>query len=299
MKDCRPRPGLRDLDQARDIAGAEYWDAVWRDHDRVKRRAARVLKKRTNYVDAAFLHLLFDLLSDRLADNTSILEIGCANSLWLPYLARHGGFRISGLDYSAVGCEQERELLTECGVHGTVMQGDALTPPQALERQFDLVYSYGVVEHFENTSRVIESFARFLKPNGILVTIVPNLAGINGVLMHFLNPDQFRRHMCLTPVDLSNAYEAAGLRVERSTFCLSVNLGLTNLVGLPPTSDTLLRHIALAGLMGVSRAVWAFERLRPLPSHPSVAPYIVCVARYEGRDDGRLTGEGVSGDHDD
>ena len=231
------------------------------------------------------------------AERTRILEIGCANSLWLPYLARYGGYRVAGIDYSAVGCDHERKILTACGVNGTVVQGDALDPPPALQGQFDLVYSYGVVEHFENTAGVIEAFSTYLKPHGLLVTLVPNLGGINGRLMRLLNSAQFRRHIPLTPEEISQANEAAGLMVERSSFFLSVNLGLANLTGLAPGNVKWLRRWVVDGLIVLSRAVWAAERFRPLPSHPSVAPYIVCVARDEGKKDRHLSGEGVSGEY--
>ena len=281
----------------RDIAGADYWDAVWNDHHVVMKRANRVLTKRTNYVDRTFLNLLFDLLTDRAPEHTNILEVGCANSLWLPYLARYGGYRVAGIDYSAVGCDLERKILAACGVDGAVVQGDALIPPRAFRAKFDLVYSYGVVEHFENTASVISAFSRYLKPNGILVTIVPNVGGLNGVLMRLLNAAQLRRHVRLTPEVMTRTHQAAGLIVERSSFFLSLNLGLANLTSLGPSKVKWLRRMAVDGLIALSRVVWAAERVRPFPSHPSVAPYIVCVARGRGSEDGHLSGEGVSGEH--
>ena len=40
-----------------------------------------------------------------------ILELGCANSQWLPYFAHKWNFQVDGLDYSETGAQMAREIL--------------------------------------------------------------------------------------------------------------------------------------------------------------------------------------------
>ena len=42
---------------------------------------------------------------------TSLIELGCAQSKWLPYFARHWRFDVAGLDSSELGCQRARQML--------------------------------------------------------------------------------------------------------------------------------------------------------------------------------------------
>lgn len=48
------------------------------------------------------------------------------------------------------------------------------------ERTYDIVFSMGFIEHFENTKDVIDRHIRLLSENGRLLIILPNLRGLNG-----------------------------------------------------------------------------------------------------------------------
>jgi len=84
-----------------------------------------------------------------------------------PYFAKEFGFKVYGIDYSEIGCKQAREVLSNTGVEGNVICAIFFSPPENLIDAFDVVVSFGVVEHFEDTAG-IAAFSRFLKPNGIL-----------------------------------------------------------------------------------------------------------------------------------
>jgi SAM-dependent methyltransferase len=45
-------------------------------------------------------------------------------------------------------------------------------------KKYDIVFSYGVIEHFNNTEEIIRIFKSIVNPNGILITLVPNFNGL-------------------------------------------------------------------------------------------------------------------------
>lgn len=51
------------------------------------------------------------------------------------------------------------------------------SPPASMLGKFDVVVTFGVVEHFIDTRACLDAMSQFLKPGGLLVTSIPNLAG--------------------------------------------------------------------------------------------------------------------------
>src|SRR3954447_19350720 len=52
------------------------------------------------------------------------LEVGAANSIWLPYFARKYGYHVTGLDYSHNGCQLAEARLRSAGIEGAIIEGD-------------------------------------------------------------------------------------------------------------------------------------------------------------------------------
>src|ERR1035437_1467914 len=156
----------------------------------------------------------------------SLIELGCAHSKWLPYFARRFGLQVTGLDYVECGCETSRDMLHAAGVSGAIVHGDVFNPPHDLIGRFDVVYSAGLVEHFESTASAIFACAAFAKPGGLIVTIVPNLTGLIGLLQRVLDRQVYDKHIVLGPDQLRVAHEAAGLTVMDCRYLLSANFAV-------------------------------------------------------------------------
>jgi SAM-dependent methyltransferase len=182
-----------------DLAGRAYWDGIWR---------------RTGHGGAArfsFFHHAFRRVLDRyVGPGTTACEVGCADSIWIPYLICRGA-EITGLDYSEAGMRRLRESLSARGLSATLLGGDLLGDNPFGGRQFDVVYSLGLVEHFDRESRVVAALARALRPGGILITVVPNLAGTWGALQRRLDRHVFDLHVVYLPADLDRIHAEAGL----------------------------------------------------------------------------------------
>jgi SAM-dependent methyltransferase len=146
-----------------------------------------------------------------------VLEIGGGGSRVLPYLGLKFGFEVCGTDFSLSGCRLLHANLALVGISGTVVCEDLFRSSLRGE-SFDLVYSSGLIEHFEDTVTVVGEHIRLLKRGGRLVLIVPNLLGLQGKLIERLAPPLWRVHKVLGPADLAGALGSLGLGEIRAGY---------------------------------------------------------------------------------
>jgi SAM-dependent methyltransferase len=206
-----------------------------------------------------------------------ILEIGCGNSVFLPYFSKQFGFEVSGIDYSELGCDTARRALERECVRGKIYLADFFDPPDFLLGHFDVAISIGVVEHFEDTATCIQACSSFVRPGGILITLIPNLAGLIGSLQKLLARSIYDVHVPLTHRDLVSAHGKAGIKVERCEHLLTVNFSVLN---LESWGRTFARKCVAGAAVLLSRSVWVAEGVFPfLKPNAWTSPYICCVAR--------------------
>jgi len=62
------------------------------------------------------------------------------------------------------------------------------------EKQYDIVFSFGFIEHFEDTQDVIKRHLNLLAPNGNLLIILPNFLGLNGRIQRRFDRENFEAH---------------------------------------------------------------------------------------------------------
>jgi SAM-dependent methyltransferase len=139
-----------------------------------------------------------------------VLEVGAGNSLWLPYLARAYGHAVAGVDYSRVGCDRLAANLRASGDNVIVIQGDIFQHCFAPE-SFEVVYSNGFIEHFTNYPDLLALFRSWLKPGGLLITLVPNKKYVFRHVERWIAPDEYDAHVPIEPGDLEKSYRRAGL----------------------------------------------------------------------------------------
>lgn len=259
-----------------DLAGREYWDRRWAatGGEAAGDSFRSVLDRKLE----GYLGKTFGAPADTAR---TVLEVGCANSRWLPFFASELGYNVVGLDYSEVGCAQARALLTRAGVAGTVIHGDLFSPPSALQDAHDLVTSCGVVEHFEDTTEAVGAIGAFVRPGGRMLTLVPNLTGLIGSIQQRVNRPVYDLHVRLGPAQLATAHREAGFRVVDARFLLSTNFGVCNLADVPTGSRGFRpKRAALGALTRLSLAVLELEDIlgHELPATRLFAPYVACLA---------------------
>jgi 2-polyprenyl-3-methyl-5-hydroxy-6-metoxy-1,4-benzoquinol methylase len=64
----------------------------------------------------------------------------------------------------------------------------------AFTETFDVVCSFGFLEHFTNTEEIIEKHLSLLRPNGHLLITIPNFRGINGLVQWLFDRENLKKH---------------------------------------------------------------------------------------------------------
>jgi SAM-dependent methyltransferase len=103
-------------------------------------------------------------------DGKHVLDAGCGSGRWTWALASLGAC-VTALDQSEAGVYHTRRACAEFGDAVQVFQHDLLNP-LPFDRQFDLVWSYGVLHHTGNTYGVFQNIARHVKLGGYLFIMI-------------------------------------------------------------------------------------------------------------------------------
>jgi SAM-dependent methyltransferase len=207
---------------------------------------------------------------------TSILEVGCGNSVWLPHLANTTGAVVAGVDYSEQGCELARQNLAVGKVNGHIFCKDIFQSGPDEIGQYDLVFSLGVVEHFTDLEGVLQVLLRFVKPGGMLLTEIPNMRSIHGLLSWVWQPDILRKHQLINKQELITAYQHIGMQNVHGRY---IGIGSISIVAWEINSRWKL------GSKMVPRVVRKVDRfmqrraLRYLRYYSGIAPFApyICV----------------------
>ncbi len=201
-----------------------YWNEVWQfTDDYASAPSPRVLQAMTDrFLVAAF--------AANLGPGRRFVEIGAGGSQWPGHVARTLRADAWGIDFSRPGLELAARAAADVRDRVTLVEGDLFDRAKLPAHAFDVVYSGGFVEHFPAPGAVMERFLELAAPAGVVVTLVPNLGGLNGAVQALADPDTFARHVVHTPSSLDAAHAAAGLVPAAPARYLDfIDLGCVNL----------------------------------------------------------------------
>lgn len=100
-----------------------------------------------------------------------VLDLGCfSGNYWTLYLAENAKSYV-GIDLSDVAISKLKERI-KTFPNATVKAIDFLSD-EFTDKDFDLIYAYGVLHHFENTSILIERLNEKLANNGTIISYDP------------------------------------------------------------------------------------------------------------------------------
>jgi SAM-dependent methyltransferase len=149
---------------------------------------------------------------------SSVLEIGCAPGIWLAWLAKTLDVRPSGLDYSPLGVESARKLFARLSLTGDLQCEDVFSTSFA-PASFDVVYSGGVIEHFDDPAPLVRLHAKLAKPGGRVLITIPRFRGVYEFLRRRCDPDSALTHnLKIMEVDALRRLAPADLAENVETF---------------------------------------------------------------------------------
>jgi 2-polyprenyl-3-methyl-5-hydroxy-6-metoxy-1,4-benzoquinol methylase len=189
----------------KDLAGDSHWDDVW---------AATPRRRLPSALNVGVGDTM-RLLAPHVGPDRSVLEIGCAPGKLLLWCASKGA-RVAGVDYSARGIKQTRELFDDLGVPIDLRHEDVFNTSFG-DGSFDLVYSLGVIEHFDDPREIVRAHVRLAKPGGKVIIAIPNYGGWYGSVQRWMDAELLAIHNLqimsasalkdLAPKDLSRSVE--------------------------------------------------------------------------------------------
>lgn len=188
------------------LTDESYWTTLWDGQQH------KVRHLRWAYVANRQLAKLFERALTNFKHPT-LIELGCADSLWLPYLAKNYDAECYGIDFSELGCQLAKRNLALAGVEGTVLCKDIFSFTKTHSAEFDFAYSMGLIEHFTSPQVVLEEMFSLLKPGGTMLTITPNLRGMYTPIARIASPKLLATHRVIPPITLSALLRNVGFQV--------------------------------------------------------------------------------------
>lgn len=203
-----------------------YWE---NGYYRRRRERPKYLPNPRKYRGHYELDCIFKSLF-KLDKSKKFLELGAGGSIWLPYFAKEFEFEVYGIDYSKTGCELAKRNLNLAGVKGHIFCEDFFQSANRWKGFFDVILSFGVVEHFDKPVEIIKIMKNLLKTDGLglVITVVPNADGLPFQLQKIIDRDVYNVHKIFSLVDLSSYHNEAGMHVILSRYLQFMDLGIIN-----------------------------------------------------------------------
>ncbi len=252
------------------LTTAEYWDETYAQAS----HAALDLSSFRTWGQRQVLEVIESVGLER----KRVLELGAGNSAVLCYLARtHSGAEFHGIDYAPGGCRMLSARAKREAVNVGVHHVDMFAPPPGHLGTYDIVYSLGLLEHFSELQSAVRAKAAFLRPGGVLITVIPNMAGLLGRLTRRLNPRIYALHVPHDTGSLLLGHRTACLAVERSGYLGFTNFGVLSSCFYGPRDRG---WILYKWLSRFTTATWWLESKGvPLPATRELSPYLYVIAR--------------------
>lgn len=192
-------------------------------------------------------------------------------------MGRKFGCKVLGSDFSLSGCRLLCANLGLQGLPGTAVCEDLFQSslrPDAI----DLVYSSGLIEHFDDTPAVVAEHLRLVKPGGQLVLIVPNFEGLQGRIWKRLARPLWDRHRVFGPEYLAGILKDLQLHSIESGYLGSffIHIGTGDdwtVVKAWPRWQQKLVHYSVRLINGALAFLFRLSPLRPHSRALSTAFY--------------------------
>ncbi|MDD2482688.1 MAG: class I SAM-dependent methyltransferase [Candidatus Shapirobacteria bacterium] len=108
-----------------------------------------------------------------LSKNAKVLEAGCGFGHWVFWMAEQG-YQAVGVDLAPKAIITAKNYAKKNNLKNCeFIEGDIRKLP-IKDNYFDIIFSFGVIEHFHNPEIILDELKRVLKPGGKIFFSVPN-----------------------------------------------------------------------------------------------------------------------------
>lgn len=200
----------------------EFWFNYWEN----KRADILQLKPKNSVLH----HLLDDVIKKE--SIKSAIELGGFPGEFSIYLHQKHEIKSTILDYY-INRPLFLDLLTLNGIKdedAVGLEEFDLLSDQKVMTKYDLVYSFGLIEHFGDTKAIISKHIDFLNDDGFLLIEIPNFRGVNGWIQKTFDRPNYNVHNidCMDPKFLEKVAKELGLKNVRAYFTGGFEIWLEN-----------------------------------------------------------------------
>jgi SAM-dependent methyltransferase len=243
------------------LTDPSFWKSFWES-------------KKDLIVEVPENYMFGDLLADRKKQRnaTSAIELGGFPGYYAVYLKKYLGLDTTLLDYfiepSLIAALLKKNGLNETDIR--VIEADLFGYDPGVK--YDMVLSFGLIEHFSDTRDIIRLHLKFLKPGGTLFITLPNFKSVNGWLQRTADRENYDKHYigCMDPALLAGIAAELGLKEINVRYHGKFSVWLENRKEKPIATRLLADVIWFTG-----KALTTLFRIRS----PKLAPYIILEAR--------------------
>jgi 2-polyprenyl-3-methyl-5-hydroxy-6-metoxy-1,4-benzoquinol methylase len=212
------------------LTNPEYWSNHWEIG--ALPNELNIEKSFSNYSNY-FLHNFFKKILIHSDSSKKIVEVGCGDSVLLPYFYNKFYLNIFGIDYSEIACERSKKIIENSSAKGEIKLMDLFKLDADYKNAFDFVFSNGVIEHFEDNSIALIEMKKMLSNNGLLITGIPNMTGLTFQLLKFFNKNVYDTHNVFGINEFIQIHERCNLEIiSCHSFPVSIYIPLDGLTGL-------------------------------------------------------------------
>ncbi len=147
-----------------------------------------------------------------------VLEVGCFPGRYLGVLGQLG-YTVHGIDLTPA-VRRMKPGLDALGLRtGDFHEADFLSFEPG--RRYDVVCSFGFIEHFQDWAAVLRKHAALVAPGGRIIIETPNFRGAVQQLFHrWLDAENLKRHnlAAMVPQAWADVLRSEGFTVERAGY---------------------------------------------------------------------------------
>lgn len=236
----------------------KYWDDYFNRH-----------KHKLSTVENSLFSDIFEkyLKPDR---NKRVLEIGCADSNFLCYLSKRFDYQAYGVDYSEA-ITKTVDLFKFNGLpEPTLYKNNFFSWKPGIK--FDVVCSFGFIEHFDDINTVIEKHAELVAPGGKMIITLPHFAHAQYFLHWLIDRENLKKHntKIMNLDSIRKAVMRYGLKIEYLSYYKTFGFWTEN-NHMSRTLKTINWLIIKSGK--VVTKIFGYDRPNFIFS-----PHLVCVA---------------------
>lgn len=215
-----------------------------------------------------------DILGKLIKENNikSAIELGGFPGSYSIYLKKYYQLDTTLFDYF-IHPAIIQELLARNGLKQDdidIIEGDLFN--YTVSRQYDMVLSLGLIEHFTDITDIIKKHIQFLKPGGTLFLALPNFKSVNGWVQKKFDPENYDKHNidCMDPDLLINIVRNLGLTDVKAGYYGKFSIWLENKEQKSVLAKAFIKMLWLSGK--------AFTKVFSADTK-SLSPYIILQAK--------------------